>query len=232
MLQAQGRDRAGGSPSGVDGLFKKNKITRYIGPRPHRRARARSSCENGSASAPDSRRATILIATGSKVAPACPASSSTAIAIGTSTEALAYPEVPEHLVVIGAGVHRARAGLGVARLGAKVTVLEYLDRILPGMDAEIAAEAQRIFETQGLEFRLRSRVTAARVEGRRACVVEFEGAEPIRGDRVLVAVGRVARTPTNLGLESVGHHARRRRAASRSTSTSPRPRRASTPSAT
>jgi dihydrolipoamide dehydrogenase len=88
------------------------------------------------------------------------------------------------------------------RLGARVTVVEYLDRVLPGMDAEIAAEARRLFERQGLEFRLASRVTGARVEGDH-CVVECLDAKPLHCDRVLIAVGRRPMT-SGLGLESVG----------------------------
>jgi dihydrolipoamide dehydrogenase len=88
------------------------------------------------------------------------------------------------------------------RLGARVTVVEYLDRILPGMDAEIAAEARRSFERQGLEFHLGTRVTGARVEGDR-CVVERADAEPLPCDRVLVAVGRRPMTE-GLGLDAVG----------------------------
>jgi dihydrolipoamide dehydrogenase len=83
-----------------------------------------------------------------------------------------------------------------------VTVLEYLDRILPGTDSQLARQALRIFKNQGLEFRLSSRVTAARIDGDK-CVVEAEGADPLRCDRVLVAVGRKPYTE-NLGLESVG----------------------------
>jgi dihydrolipoamide dehydrogenase len=81
-------------------------------------------------------------------------------------------------------------------------VIEFLDRILYGMDAEIAAEAKKILEKQGLEFRLGTKVTAAKVEGDQ-CRVEIEGGEPITCDRVLVAVGRVPNTE-HLGLESVG----------------------------
>ncbi|HAM70937.1 MAG TPA: dihydrolipoyl dehydrogenase, partial [Verrucomicrobiales bacterium] len=88
------------------------------------------------------------------------------------------------------------------RLGSRVTVLEYLDRILPGMDAELATEGRRSLEKQGLEFRLGTRVTAARAEGKQA-VVEAEGVEPIHCDRVLLAVGRIPNTE-GLGLESVG----------------------------
>src|SRR5258707_10911652 len=77
-----------------------------------------------------------------------------------------------------------------SRLGSKVTVLEYLPRILPGMDLETAAEAQKIFEKQGLEFRLGRKVTGARQEGSE-CIVECEGEPPLKADRVLLAVGRV-----------------------------------------
>ena len=81
-------------------------------------------------------------------------------------------------------------------------MLEFLDRILPGMDTEIAREAQRTFTKQGLEFRLGCKVTSARVL-RKRCVVECEGAEPVKCDRVLLAVGRVPNTD-GLGLEAVG----------------------------
>src|SRR6185503_11625351 len=113
--------------------------------------------------------------------------------IGTSTEALSYPEVPASLVVIGAGYIGLELGSVWSRLGSKVTVLEYLDRILPGMDTEIASEAKRIFEKQGLTFRLGARVTGARREGT-GCVVTIEGSEPITCDRVLSCVGRVPNT--------------------------------------
>src|SRR6185503_10231523 len=82
--------------------------------------------------------------------------------VGTSTEALAWPSVPKHLVVIGAGAIGLELGSVWARLGAKVTVLEYLDRILPANDLEIANEAKRLLEKQGLEFRLKAKVTGAR----------------------------------------------------------------------
>jgi dihydrolipoamide dehydrogenase len=88
------------------------------------------------------------------------------------------------------------------RLGAKVTVLEFLGRILPGMDMEVSAEAQKILTRQGLEFRLGTRVKSAKVQGDEA-VIECDGAEPIRADRVLMAVGRIPNTE-NLGLEDVG----------------------------
>jgi dihydrolipoamide dehydrogenase len=110
--------------------------------------------------------------------------------------------VPGHLVVIGAGYIGLELGSVWRRLGARVTVLEALDRILPGLDAEIAAEARRILERQGLEFRLGVRLSAARADGD-GCVVECEGADPLRCDRVLVAAGRRPATD-GLGLDTAG----------------------------
>jgi len=109
---------------------------------------------------------------------------------------------PEHLIVIGAGAIGLELGSVWRRLGAKVTVLEYLGRILLGMDAELAGEALKVFKRQGMQFLLGCRVTSARVEGEQ-CVVESAGNEPRRGDRVLVAVGRAPNTD-DLGLEAAG----------------------------
>ena len=115
--------------------------------------------------------------------------------IGGSTEALGYPEVPKHLVVIGAGYMGLELGSVWRRLGAKVTVLEYLGRILPGMDAEIAREAERTFEKQGIEFKLGARVTSAIRSGDEV-TVGIEGQDTMRCDRVLLAVGRGCPIPT------------------------------------
>lgn len=122
--------------------------------------------------------------------------------IGTSTEALGYPEVPGHLVIIGAGVIGLELGSVWLRLGAKVTVLEYLDRIMAGMDSELAKKAKRLFEKQGMTFHLGVKVTGARRDGD-GCVVEYESGEPIRCDRVLLATGRRPYTE-GLGLQEVG----------------------------
>ncbi len=190
---------------GVESLFKKNKITRYLG-----HARISGS---GSVSVENAGQNTvlaakhILIATGSKPA-RLQGIERNGDRIGTSTEALSYGETPKHLVVVGAGYIGVELGSVWRRLGAKVTVLEFLDRILPGMDEELAAEARKLLAKQGLEFRLSARVTSARVE-QGQCVVEIEGAEPIRCDRVLVAVGRLPNTD-NLGLESAGIETDRR----------------------
>ncbi len=122
--------------------------------------------------------------------------------IGTSTEALSYTDVPKHLVVIGAGYIGLELGSVWLRLGSEVTMVEYLDRVLPGMDREISDEAERIFEKQGMKFRLRSAVTGTEVVGDRVRVA-IDGQESLLCDRVLVAVGRVPNTE-GLGLESVG----------------------------
>jgi dihydrolipoamide dehydrogenase len=128
--------------------------------------------------------------------------------IGNSTMALSFTSVPEHLVVIGGGYIGLELGSVWRRLGSRVTVLEALPRIMPGMDGEIAQLAQRTFERQGLEFRLESWVESARVEGNR-CVVQCKGAEPLVCDRVLVAAGRVP-CSHDLGLETVGIETDRR----------------------
>lgn len=184
---------------GVEGLFKKNKITRYTG---HGRLAGPGRLTVQSAAGTQEITAKhIIIATGSKAA-SLPGVQLDGQRIGTSTEALAYPQVPAHLVVIGAGYIGLELGSVWRRLGARVTVVEYLPRILPGVDSEIAAEAQKIFQKQGLEFKLGAKVLAARVEADR-CVVELDGMESLQSDRVLVAVGRVPQTES-LGLESAG----------------------------
>jgi dihydrolipoamide dehydrogenase len=184
---------------GIDGLFRKHKITRYSG---HARFEGPGSVlmeSEGQTRRIKARH--VIIATGSKSAQ-LKGVTPDGDRIGTSTEALSYPEVPGHLVVIGAGYIGLELGCVWLRLGAKVTVLEFLDRILPGMDDEIAADAQKIFGKQGLQFRLGARVTGVRRDGDR-CTVESEGAEPIECDRVLIAVGRTPNVD-GLGLETVG----------------------------
>lgn len=182
---------------GVGGLLKKNKVTRYVGT--GRLDGPGRVAVDGDAPAVLSAKH-IIIATGSTVSP-LPGVEVDFDRIGTSTEALAYDTVPEHLIVIGAGAIGLELGSVWHRLGARVTVLEYLDRILPGTDAEIASAAKRSFEKQGLVFQLGVKVTGARFDGS-TCVVEREGGEPLTADRVLVAVGRKPYTD-GLGLETV-----------------------------
>ncbi len=185
---------------GVAGLFKKNKITRYAGRgRISGKGQVTVKAEDGKEQQLSA--AHIVIATGSKVTP-LKGVELDGDRIGTSTEGLSYPEVPGHLVVIGAGYIGLELGSVWARLGAKVTVVEYLDRILPGMDSEIATEARRTFEKQGIVFKLGARVIGARVDGK-SCRVEIADADPITCDRVLLAVGRMPNTD-GLGLETLG----------------------------
>lgn len=188
---------------GIDGLFRKNKVTRYLGhgrlgPVGGGQIKVFVDTDEGTDELNADR---VLIATGSRSAD-LPGVELDGDRVGTSTEALSWSAVPEHLVVIGAGAIGLELGSVWSRLGARVTVLEYLDRILPGMDTELAKEAQRIFQKQGLEFRLGTRVTSARASGER-CTVEMDGADPIECDRVLLAVGRVANTQ-GLGLAEAG----------------------------
>jgi dihydrolipoamide dehydrogenase len=183
---------------GVESLFRKNKISRYAGAgRIVEPGRVLVGTRDG---AIDLKSRFILIATGSKPA-TLPHIKLDGDRVATSTEALSYKEVPGHLVVIGAGAVGLELGSVWNRLGAKVTVLEVMDRILPEMDRDIAREAMKLLEKQGLEFQLQSRVREVRVEGTR-CAVECEGKEPTRCDRVLVAVGRSPCTD-GLDLESV-----------------------------
>ena len=184
---------------GIASLIQKNKIKRYQGTArflsPSRLAVA------GPDGVEEIEGKHVIIATGSRAA-TLPGIELDGNLIGTSTEALSYEEVPEHLVVIGAGYIGLELGSVWRRLGSKVTVFEYLDRILPGMDAEVADYAGKIFAKQGMDFRLGSTVSGARAhEGR--CVVEVEGGEPTVCDRVLVSVGRSANT-AGLGLEEAG----------------------------
>jgi dihydrolipoamide dehydrogenase len=184
---------------GIDGLFRRHKIARHVG---HGRLNGSGSVlveHQGQKTELKARH--VILATGSRSA-SISGVECDGDRIGTSTEALAYPAVPGHLVVIGAGYIGLELGCVWLRLGAKVTVLEFLDRILPGMDEEIAADAQKIFARQGLQFRLGVRVTGIRREGD-GCVVESEGADSIQCDRVLVAVGRRPHTE-GLGLETAG----------------------------
>ena len=184
---------------GVEALFKKNKVTRFTG---HGRIEGRGRVVvDGPNGAERLQARNVLVATGS-VPATLPGVEFNSPRVVTSTDALAYTEVPQHLVVIGAGYIGLELGSVWRRLGARVTVLEYLDRILFGLDAEVAVEAKRIFQKQGVEFRLGSKVIGARVQGEQ-CVVEVEGQAPLACDRVLVAAGRMPNTQ-NLGLESVG----------------------------
>ena len=180
---------------GIAGLFKAHKVTRYEGTA---RLDGPGRVLVGEQEILADR---IIIATGSSSAP-LQGVETDGDRIGDSTAALAWPEVPKKLVVIGAGYIGLELGSVWARLGAEVTMVEYLKRIVPGTDGEIARVALQLFKKQGLVFELGAKVTGARVEGGQA-VVEIEGREPLTADRVLLAVGRRPHTD-GLNLDSVG----------------------------
>jgi dihydrolipoamide dehydrogenase len=184
---------------GIEGLLNKRKVTAY---------RGRARFESPSRVVVEGRNAPLalaarhfLVATGSRPA-AIPGVEIDGDRIGTSSEALSYAQVPEHLVVIGGGYIGLEMGSVWNRLGAKVTVLEATDRILPEVDADLAATAHKLLARQGISLQLSARVKRAYAEGD-ACQVECEGQEPIRCDRVLLAVGRVPATD-GLGLDEIG----------------------------
>jgi dihydrolipoamide dehydrogenase len=149
---------------------------------------------------------TIVIATGSAVAP-LKGIEIDGKRIVTSDQAIALPAVPGHLLVVGAGVIGLELGSVWRRLGSKVTVVEFLDGVLPGIDSEVGRQSQRLLEKQGLAFRLGSKVVAVDSSGKmlKAKVEPAKGgaAETIEADVVLVAIGRIPYTD-GLGLEAVG----------------------------
>jgi dihydrolipoamide dehydrogenase len=188
-----------GLTRGIAGLFKKNKIewVRGFG----RLAGADSVEVEGSEGNRTLKGKHILLATGS-VPIELPFLKFDGERIVDSTGALSLPEVPGHLVVVGGGVIGLELGSVWLRLGAKVTVLEALPSILPGMDGEVVKQADRIFRKQGFEIRTGQKVTGAEV-GKKGVKVSVEGGEAIDADVVLVAVGRRAYTE-GMGIEEAG----------------------------
>jgi len=185
---------------GIDALLAKNKVTRHAGTgRLAGPGRVEVTAADGSKTVLAAPK--VILAVGSR-AVVLPGIEADGRRVGTSTEALAFDAVPAHLVVIGGGYIGLELGSVWRRLGSKVTVLEYADRILTGIDADIAAEALALFRKQGLDIHLGVKVTSARAEGQ-ACVVECAGRDPIRCDRVLAATGRRPATD-DVGLETVG----------------------------
>jgi dihydrolipoamide dehydrogenase len=190
---------------GIEGLFKKNKVTYLVG---HGRIAGPGKVEvelnDGGKQTLETRN--IVIATGSESTP-LPGIEVDEKRIVSSTGALELEQVPEHLVVIGAGYIGLEMGAVWQRLGSKVTVVEFLDRVTPGMDGEVSKQFQRILAKQGLEFKLNTKVTGVDSKGKKLKVT----VEPAKGgdaatiecDIVLVAIGRRPFT-AGLGLESVG----------------------------
>lgn len=190
---------------GIDYLFKKNKIDRYVGSgRIAATGKVEVTPDSGDAQTLDTK--SILIATGSESMP-LPGVEIDEERIVTSTGALSLAAVPKHLVVVGAGYIGLEMGSVWARLGAKVTVVEFLDRITPGMDGEVAKNFQRILGKQGFDFRLGTKVTGAeKLKTKIKLSVEPAAggdAETLDCDIVLVAIGRRPYTE-GLGLEALG----------------------------
>lgn len=191
---------------GVEALLKKNKVVRIAG-FGRLAGPGRVAVEAASGDVTELAAERILLAVGSKSV-VLPGIAYDGDRVGTSTEALSYEAVPRHLVVIGGGYIGLELGSVWRRLGSQVTVLEFADRILMGIDAEIAGQALELFRKEGLEIRLGQKVTSAKaIDG--GCVVEVEGADPIPCDRVLAATGRRPATD-GIGLETVGIEVDRR----------------------
>ncbi len=198
-------DTVAANVNGVAFLFKKNKIETIFGEgRIAAAGRVIVRKEDGKESALEAK--AIVIATGSDVAD-LPGVAIDEKIIVSSTGALELDKPPSRLLIVGAGVIGLELGSVWARLGSQVSVVEYLDRILPGMDLEIAKQFQRILEKQGFQFRLSSKV--AKIEksgnGAKVSVEPAKGGEAdiIEADVVLVAIGRRPFT-RGLGLEAAG----------------------------
>ncbi|HEX8258356.1 MAG TPA: dihydrolipoyl dehydrogenase [Allosphingosinicella sp.] len=187
VMHAGRREAIKGLTGGVEFLFRKNKVTWLKG---HGRFTSASTIDVGGT---EYRAKNIVIATGSSVRP-LPGVEIDQERIVDSTGALELPQVPKHLVVIGGGVIGLELGSVWRRLGAQVTVVEYLDQILPGMDGEVRKEAAKIFKKQGFALRTSTKVTGAErtAEGVRLTVEPAQGgaAETIEADVVLVSIGR------------------------------------------
>jgi len=190
--------------AGIDYLFKKHKIDWIKG-----KGRIEAAGKVAVEGADGTKTLTtdnILIATGSESMP-LPGVTVDEKRIVSSTGALVLPEVPKSMVVIGGGYIGLEMGSVWQRLGSEVTVVEFLDRILPGMDGEISKSMQKILAKQGMQFKLGIKVTAARTEGAQVSLslepAAGGAAEKMKADIVLVAIGRRPFTE-GLGLDKAG----------------------------
>ncbi|MGV3730015.1 MAG: dihydrolipoyl dehydrogenase [Sphingopyxis sp.] len=201
-MHDQRRDAVKGLTGGIEFLFKKNKIDWLKG---YARFTSKDSVEvDGKAY----RAKNIIIATGSSVTPlpGVEVDNEKGVIVD-STGALELAKVPGHMVVIGGGVIGLELGSVWRRLGAKVTCVEFLDQILPGMDADVRKEANKIFKKQGIEFKLKTKVTKAEVKGKKALLTLEPAAggdaETLEADVVLVSIGRRPNTD-GLALDKAG----------------------------
>ncbi|WP_225008565.1 dihydrolipoyl dehydrogenase [Novosphingobium percolationis] len=201
-MLAQKADSVKGLTGGIEFLFKKNKVTWLKG---------YASFEDAHTVTVNGEKVTaknVVIATGSSVTPLPGVTvDNDAGVIVDSTGALSLKKVPDHLVVIGGGVIGLELGSVWRRLGAKVTVVEFLDQLLPGMDGDVRKEAAKIFKKQGMELKLGTKVTGVAVNGSKATltVEPAKGGEAatIEADCVLVAIGRRPNVD-GLGLDKIG----------------------------
>lgn len=190
--------------AGINFLFKKNKITSYQGVGSFvDKNTIKISTENGKSQEITAKN--VIIATGSKPF-SLPSIKIDKKRIITSTEALQLKEIPKHLVLIGGGVIGLELGSVYARLGSKVTVLEYADSIIPTMDKGLGKELQKSLKGLGFEFLLKHKVTGATAKGKKV-IVNAEDSKgesvTVEGDYCLVAIGRLAYSD-GLGLENIG----------------------------
>lgn len=204
-MMAHKQETIDANVNGVAFLFKKNKIDAFHGTASIPAAgKVVVTGEDGKTQEIEAKN--IVIATGSESAP-LPGVEIDEKTVVTSTGALEIGSVPKELVVVGAGVIGLEIGSVWARLGAKVTVVEFLDRILPGMDGEVAKQFQRILEKQGFSFQLGSKVTKVETAKKGATVTVEPAAggeaKTLNADIVLVAIGRRPNTD-GLGLDKAG----------------------------
>ncbi len=202
QMMAEKAEAVKGLTGGIEFLFKKNKVDWLKG---HASFEDVHTVKVGDKSYTAKE---VVIATGSSVTPLPGVEVDNAKhVIVDSTGALALPKVPKHLVVIGGGVIGLELGSVWRRLGSKVTVIEFLDQILPGMDGEVRKEAAKLFKKQGFDIRTGTKVTGAKALKTKAklTVEPAKGgdAEEIEADCVLVAIGRKPNTD-GLGLENIG----------------------------
>jgi dihydrolipoamide dehydrogenase len=205
QMMAQKSESVTALTKGIEFLFKKNKVDWVRGRgRIAGAGRVEVTAADGTVSTLAAKN--IVIATGSEPTP-LPGVAFEDGKVVESTGALSLPAVPKHLIVVGAGIIGLELGSVWRRLGAQVTVVEYLDRISPGMDSDLAKAFQRTLSKQGMAFRLGSKVTAAKSskDGVELTIEPAAGgaAETLTGDVVLVAIGRRPYTE-GLGLETVG----------------------------
>jgi len=199
-MHGQRLDAVKGLTGGIAFLFKKNKVEWLKG------HAAFTGQDSVTVAGRTVRAKNIVIATGSSVTP-LPGVAIDHRRILDSTSALELAEVPKHLIVVGGGVIGLELGSVWRRLGAKVTIVEFLDQILPGMDGEVRKEAAKLFTKQGFAIRTSTKVTAAKADAKGVTLTVEPAAggaaETLAADRVLVAIGRRANTE-GLALDQAG----------------------------